>query len=93
MACLLGTPAHVDDEESRAPIADRLATLEWHLWPPTGSQLGGRGDRGFESRNYEARPGDWTCSCGAKVFAFRSRCYKCNAPKPTGAQQRPNSEA
>jgi tRNA pseudouridine13 synthase len=32
-----------------------------------------------------ARPGDWTCpSCGANVFASKSSCFKCRAPKPGG---------
>ena len=31
------------------------------------------------------RPGDWTCpSCGANVFASKTNCFKCNAPKPGG---------
>jgi len=31
----------------------------------------------------ERRPGDWACpACGASVFASRTACYKCGAPKP-----------
>merc|ERR1740124_1433326 len=29
------------------------------------------------------RPGDWVCgSCGANVFASKSACFRCGAPKP-----------
>lgn len=29
--------------------------------------------------------GDWVCPrCGAKVFAVKAACYKCNAPRPGG---------
>jgi hypothetical protein len=93
VARLLGQSVHVDDEESRAPIAERLATLEWHLWPAGASAVAGREVSNFPrpSNFYEPRPGDWTCSaCGAKVFASKSSCYKCYAPKSSA---RPHSSA
>ena len=32
---------------------------------------------------HDVRPGDWTClQCGANVFASKSSCFKCGAPKP-----------
>ena len=31
----------------------------------------------------DVRPGDWTCpGCGSNVFASKSECFKCGAPKP-----------
>eukprot|EP00933_Yihiella_yeosuensis_P010788 TRINITY_DN11762_c0_g1_i4.p1 TRINITY_DN11762_c0_g1~~TRINITY_DN11762_c0_g1_i4.p1 ORF type:complete len:400 (+),score=76.82 TRINITY_DN11762_c0_g1_i4:454-1653(+) len=33
------------------------------------------------------RPGDWICtSCGSHNFKSRTDCYKCGAPKPSGAE-------
>ena len=33
------------------------------------------------------RRGDWSCpACGENCFASRSECFKCHAPKPSGAQ-------
>eukprot|EP00930_Biecheleria_cincta_P098284 TRINITY_DN89958_c0_g1_i1.p1 TRINITY_DN89958_c0_g1~~TRINITY_DN89958_c0_g1_i1.p1 ORF type:complete len:491 (+),score=68.58 TRINITY_DN89958_c0_g1_i1:22-1494(+) len=35
------------------------------------------------TRNFTPRPGDWTCPmCNELVFASKTECYKCNAPKP-----------
>ena len=32
------------------------------------------------------RPGDWKCEkCGANCFSDKVRCYKCGAPRPSGA--------
>lgn len=31
------------------------------------------------------KPGDWTCECGASVFASKDQCFKCGAPKPGGS--------
>jgi len=28
------------------------------------------------------KPGDWTCSCGASVFASKDECFKCGEQKP-----------
>jgi hypothetical protein len=59
-----------------------------------GGEQGGRGGRGTGSGEQgdgggggkPAQPGDWTCpGCSANVFASKSSCYKCNAPKPAGA--------
>lgn len=33
----------------------------------------------------QSRPGDWHCPCGAQVFAFRDRCFKCHMARPEGA--------
>lgn len=34
-----------------------------------------------------SRPGDWTCpECKANVFASKTHCFRCNAPKPTEAR-------
>jgi RNA-binding protein FUS len=30
------------------------------------------------------RPGDWNCSCGNLVYASKSECGRCHAPKPGG---------
>ena len=44
-----------------------------------GHSCGGGGGGG------DVRPGDWTCpSCGANVFASKTNCFKCHAPKPGG---------
>jgi len=35
------------------------------------------------ARVIKMRPGDWTCpACQAHVFASRTTCFKCRAPKP-----------
>merc|ERR1719382_494203 len=35
------------------------------------------------ARGGDVRPGDWTCSnCGANVYATKTNCYRCQAPKP-----------
>jgi len=35
------------------------------------------------ARVVKTRPGDWTCpECQANVFASRTECFKCRAPKP-----------
>ena len=48
-----------------------------------GGYSGGGGGYGG-SRG--GRPGDWECAqCGANVFASKSNCYKCGAPKPEDA--------
>mmetsp|Transcript_53875 Transcript_53875/g.136058 ORF Transcript_53875/g.136058 Transcript_53875/m.136058 type:complete len:160 (+) Transcript_53875:50-529(+) len=50
------------------------------------------GDGGGCSRSFgggggggDVRAGDWECpDCGANVFASKSSCFKCGAPKPRG---------
>ena len=53
---------------------------------------GDRGDRfargnGLRSHNVEFKNGDWTCEeCGASpVFAKKTHCFRCGAPRPDGA--------
>ena len=49
-----------------------------------GGGFGGGGGYGGGGGG-NVRPGDWTCpSCGANVFASKTNCFKCNAPKPGG---------
>jgi hypothetical protein len=31
------------------------------------------------------KPGDWMCTCGEHVFAYKDACRKCKAPKPQPA--------
>ena len=58
--------------------------------PPYGG--GGGYGGGFGGGGYgggggggDVRPGDWTCpSCSANVFASKTNCFKCHAPKPGG---------
>jgi hypothetical protein len=56
-----------------------------------GGRSGGRGGAGSRERRdtwrreqgANKKPGDWTCpSCGANVFASKSRCYICQTPNP-----------
>ena len=37
----------------------------------------------FEKKQGNVLPGDWTCpTCGANVFASKSRCFQCQTPNP-----------
>mmetsp|Transcript_6540 Transcript_6540/g.15717 ORF Transcript_6540/g.15717 Transcript_6540/m.15717 type:complete len:145 (-) Transcript_6540:140-574(-) len=34
------------------------------------------------------REGDWLCECGNTNFAFRGKCNRCQAPRPSGGSSR-----
>ena len=55
-----------------------------------GGDGGGYGGREPDLRPGETvRPGDWTCpECSANVFAMKSSCFRCGAPKPNGGDDR-----
>lgn len=44
----------------------------------------GRGN-GALSGGFQRRPGDWDCACGKVVFASKSECFACGAPRPSSA--------
>jgi hypothetical protein len=47
-----------------------------------------RGGRDGDRPPPELRPGDWQCPAGCGVvFASKSICFRCAAPKPEGAGQ------
>mmetsp|Transcript_94581 Transcript_94581/g.267733 ORF Transcript_94581/g.267733 Transcript_94581/m.267733 type:complete len:117 (+) Transcript_94581:97-447(+) len=48
-----------------------------------GGGKGGGKDFGGKGGGKQSRPGDWECpkGCGM-VFASKSECFKCGAPKP-----------
>lgn len=44
-----------------------------------------RGGGGYDRPPPTSRPGDWACpECHSNVFASKTACYKCGAPKPGG---------
>jgi rubredoxin len=46
---------------------------------------GGGGPGGPGGMAGDVRPGDWACpGCGANVFATKSNCFRCKAPRPGG---------
>ncbi|KAJ1485337.1 hypothetical protein T484DRAFT_1620517 [Baffinella frigidus] len=50
--------------------------------PGAGGMGGGPGG----NRTFTPREGDWTCpECGGNCFASRMECFRCKAPRPTGA--------
>uniref|UniRef100_A0AC34FMI9 RNA-binding protein n=1 Tax=Panagrolaimus sp. ES5 TaxID=591445 RepID=A0AC34FMI9_9BILA len=49
-----------------------------------GGGFGGGGRGGGGRGGSEARPNDWTCSCGNVNFAFRQQCNSCQAPRADG---------
>ena len=63
-------------DRSRSPARDGFGGDGGAPPAPSGGDgpPGGRGD---------VRPGDWTCNgCGANVFASKTACFRCQAPKP-----------
>jgi len=66
-----------DDVPSQVPRPQR------NQHQPSPSKTGNPGEASQNSNadNFGLRPGDWRC-CGEVVFASRSACRKCGAPKP-----------
>ena len=63
----------------------------------SSGKRGGFGDDGGAANGTDgggrtARPGDWTCVCGAQNFARREDCFKCQAPKNDDCKVEPRAE-
>ena len=69
-------------------FASRVSCFKCQTPKPGGGcneSYADRGSCGGAPRG-DVRPGDWTCTqCGANVFASKSNCFKCQAPKPMGS--------
>ena len=60
---------------------------------PRGGRAGARlGPRGARGAPLEVKPGDWTCAeCGINVFASKTECFRCRAPRPRGEAAGPGA--
>jgi len=59
---------------------------------PSQAAAGGTKGKGKGQSSFAAKSGDWTCSCGANVFASKSTCYKCGKSRSGGAVEAPRAE-
>jgi len=56
-------------------------------------RAGAGGASSPQGERFETKPGDWKCAeCGINVFASKSECFRCRAPKPASAAARGDGE-
>lgn len=83
--CATPKPADLDDFTKPQPAyAGGGGDFSGGGFGGFGGGCGGCG-YGKSSNNQNMKPGDWFCpACGDLVFASRSACKMCGAPKPAG---------